>query len=121
MAKKAVTYTCVRGGVFKLPVIVAVNLGQHVYLEFAGPMSLGSRNFIMRSDGSEEVGGILHVRVPVPADATPGTYHITKFELRAFLGTVEYPENYYSHVHLNVLEMPPAAPPPDMPPAFIGR
>src|ERR1700686_1505634 len=120
MAKKAVTYTCVRGGGFKLPVIVAVNLGQHVYLEFAGPKGLGGPAFIIRSYGSEQVGGILHVRFPVPADAPPGTYQISKFELRAFLGTVQYPDNYYSHVHLDVLETPPAAPPPPMPPAFIG-
>jgi hypothetical protein len=120
MAKKTVTYTCVRGGVFKLPVIVALNLGQHVYLEF-GPKSFGGPALIIRSNGSEEVGGILHVLVPVPADATPGTYQISKFELRAFLGTVQYPENYYSHVHLDVLEKPPPAPPPPMPPAFIGR
>jgi len=121
MAKKTLTYTCVRGSVFRLPVIAAVNLGQHVYLEFAGPKSLGGPAVIIRSDGSEQVGGILHVRVPVPADAPPGTYQISKFELRAFLGTVQYPDNYYSHVHLDVLENSRPAPPPEMPPAFIGR
>lgn len=123
MSKKPVTYRSSPGHEFEIQVTTKLKPEQYIYVEVGGPMNLFDPDeFVFPSGGMVEREGLLLVRIPVPEYVRPGSYAITRFEIREAQNTVHaYPPDTFGHIYVEILDEPPAVPDFDLPEVTIGE
>jgi hypothetical protein len=107
------TYRCAPGYEFEFPINVELSPGQYVYVEIAGPLNIVyPAEFTFPSTGMTEREGLRLVRFAVPDYLRPGSYGISKFQIRGGDDEVifDYPPGEFSDVYIEILDAPPESP-----------